>query len=129
MDTLLPDTTLFRSGKAQGGTEVGEGSAIVAVEANLASLDRHGAVEVAIAVEICPAVGDRAGNGEIGGLDGCEGGTGRPGRPAAGNAGRQYCPGQAPHQFIAHDADPRGWWGQEIERTPAIIIYAILTER
>src|SRR3546814_5817513 len=60
-DTLFPYTTLFRSGE----------------------------VEVAIAVEICPAVGERAGNGEIGGLDGCEGGTGRPGRPAAGNAGRQ----------------------------------------
>src|SRR3546814_19646640 len=92
-------------GKAHGGTDVGEGAAIVAVEANLASLDRHGEVEVAIAVEICPAVGERAGNGEIGGLDGCEGGTGRPGRPAAGNAGRQEGPGPDTHHVIAPDTD------------------------
>src|SRR3546814_12162114 len=101
MDTLCPYTTLFRS------------AAIVAVEANLAGLDRDCEVEVAIAVEIRPTVRQRAGNAEVRRLHRRKGGFGRPGRPAAGNAGRQDGPGTDPHQFIAPDTDYSGWAGQK----------------
>src|SRR3546814_15662702 len=101
MDTLCPYTTLFRS------------AAIVAVEANLAGLDRNREVEVAVAVEIGPAVRQRAGNAEVRRLHRRKGGFGRPGRLAAGNAGRQDGPGQDPHKFIAHDTDSSGWPGQK----------------
>src|SRR3546814_17488117 len=68
---------------------VGEGAEIVAVQTDFTGLDRNREVEVAVAVEIGPAVRQRAGNAEVRRLHRRKGGFGRPGRLAAGNAGRQ----------------------------------------